>query len=265
MAERLTSIEPLKPLLKAGRLGLFTDIDGTLAAIVENPDEARVSPRNQEMLRELIEGGVRVVAVTGRTLERARQMTGVEGLAYAANHGMTVSVDGRDETTEEVTRYVALAGRAAEELRAALPGFMVEHTGPNVAIHYRTVSDVESARNAIADAVSGSPWAREFRVREGRKVFELRPPLAINKGTALVALARRLKVGSVLALGDDATDIDMFKSARSLSADGLRATSAAVRSEEMGLDVMEAADYWVDGVEGVEWLLGEVLKAVRSP
>jgi trehalose 6-phosphate synthase/phosphatase len=203
--------------------------------------------------------------VTGRALERARVMTGVAGLAYAANHGMTLSIDGRYEASAEVAPYVALAGHAADELRPALPGFLVEHTGPNVAIHYRTASDDEIARGVIRAAIAASSSAREFLIREGRKVFELRPPLGITKGTALEALARRLEVGSVLALGDDATDVDMFEAARALGDDGTPARSVAVQSEEAVAEVMEAADYWVDGVEGVEWLLGEVLKVVRSP
>ena len=38
--------------------------------------------------------------------------------------------------------------------------------------------------------------------------------------------------------------------------------SIAVRSDEADERVLASADYWVDGVEGVQWLLGEIVKVL---
>ena len=93
-------------------------------------------------------------------------------------------------------------------------------------------------------------------------VIELRPPLEVDKGTALEALAERLSLSGVVCLGDDITDIDMFEAARRLRGGGLTVATVAVASEEAAPDVAEAADYTVEGVAGVSRLLREMVRAL---
>jgi trehalose 6-phosphate phosphatase len=265
MAEELTVIDPLLPLLNARPLGLFSDIDGTLAPIVPNPEEARVSPLCRTLLEELIALGVHVALITGRTIERARSMVGLDGAVYAANHGVSVWIDGHDETPERAREYISLARTVFEEIGSVpLPGVFVEAAGPNLAIHYRRAADEEIARQAILSAIGSSASAGGFQVREGRKVFELRAPLDIDKGTALSDLALRLGVRALLCLGDDRTDVDMFEATRRQRGSGLQAVSIAVTSDEATAELLASADYFVGGVPGVEWLLGEILSALRD-
>jgi trehalose 6-phosphate phosphatase len=95
-------------------------------------------------------------------------------------------------------------------------------------------------------------------MHRGRKVIELRPPLPLNKGTAASALLDRMAPAAVICLGDDVTDIDMF---RTVQASGIpSAVIAVANDEETG--VLAAADYFVRGVEGVEHLLEQVLIAI---
>ena len=93
-------------------------------------------------------------------------------------------------------------------------------------------------------------------------VIELRPPLDVDKGTALKTLAERLSLRGVVCLGDDITDIDMFAAARRLSAGGMAVATVAVASEEAAPEVAEAADYTVEGVAGVSRLLREMVRAL---
>ncbi len=268
VAVPLTSVERLDALVARRPLGLFSDIDGTLAPIVPRPEDARVTPKCRELLGRLDECGVRIALITGRTLETARRMTGLERLDYAANHGMTFSIDGVEETPEAVGKYLALAGRLARELaKIQVEGVTVEHTGPNLAVHYRRATDGSAARAKIIDAIQVSVTARSFVVHEGRKVFELRPPLPINKGTALEELVRRFGSRGILCLGDDQTDVDMFRAVSRLRDDGIRGLSVAVLSEESPKALLDAADYTIKGVLGVEWLLGELIRVLgeRSP
>jgi trehalose 6-phosphate phosphatase len=261
-ASPLTDIGPLRPLLSKRPLGLFSDIDGTLAPVVPRPEDARVTPRCRGLLKGLMERGVRVALITGRSLETARTMAGLGGVAYGASHGLELWIDGRAESTGDAREYPRLIERVlaeAGDLEGA--GVLVERKGTGVAFHYRRAGSSETARAAISRAI-GSPTAVErFVVLEGRKVFELRPKIDVNKGTAARVLASRLGVKSVLSLGDDRTDIDMFHAVSALSREGLAEASVAVLSPEVPPDVLEAADYSVDGVAGVEWLLGEVLTA----
>jgi hydroxymethylpyrimidine pyrophosphatase-like HAD family hydrolase len=84
----------------------------------------------------------------------------------------------------------------------------------------------------------------------------------VDKGTAAVALADRLGLKGAIALGDDITDIDMFAAVGSKRAAGLVAATIAVVNEEATPEVLRAADYSLDGTEGVRWLLAEVLRAL---
>jgi trehalose 6-phosphate phosphatase len=260
---KLESVEPLLSLLARRPLGLLSDIDGTLAPIVPDPDAAKISDRCRELLRELVQRGVRLALVTGRDLDKAREMAGIEQAAYAANHGLTLWSDGQAFTSKAASRYVALARRVEVDAGGfGLPDVSIENKGPVIAFHYRRASDPEAARRRILYALSVSDAAREFAIQEGRMVVELRPPLGAHKGTAAVELARRLGLRAAVCLGDDTTDIDMFREVKRLRE--VESACVAVESEESVPEVLAAADYRVRGVEGVEWLLTEIVRALPA-
>jgi hypothetical protein len=54
----------------------------------------------------------------------------------------------------------------------------------------------------------------------------------------------------------------MFHAVSASGKEGVSGRSVAVLSPEIAPDLLDAADYSVAGVAGVEWLLGEVLRAV---
>jgi trehalose-phosphatase len=178
---------------------------------------------------------------------------------YAANHGLTTCIDGKAETPADVIPYVELARRAMGEIGDVGAGVTVEDKGAILALHYRLAESEEDAVQAIEAAIERSPAAREFRVHHARKVIELRPPLPINKGTAARDFLGRMEPGAVICLGDDATDIDMFRAVRSTGVPS--ALVAVANSEERG--VLDEADYWVAGVDGVEALLEAVVTAIQ--
>jgi trehalose 6-phosphate phosphatase len=259
----LTNIEPLGALLSVRPLGLFSDIDGTLAPIVLRPEDARITPRCRELLQRLIERGVRLALITGRPLDEARSMAGLDEAAYAANHGLEYWVKGRIELADGVDGYPPLVDQIVAEMTHLMAeGVEVEPKGPGVAFHYRRAADADHARAAILRAIDSSMSARRFTMSEGRKVIELRPDVRANKGIATHILARQLGVKGIISIGDDRTDIDMFKAVTSLGKTGIEGRNVAVRSAEIVPEVLAAADYSVEGVEGVEWLLGDVLRAV---
>jgi trehalose 6-phosphate phosphatase len=265
MAHPLISIEPLLPVIRREPLAVLSDIDGTLSPIVSRPEDATVRESVRGLLRELVGKGVRVGLITGRPLDTARRMAGLDDAAYAAEHGLTLWLRGRREAAPGLDEYEALARQAERDLSAlpnTIDGAQLENKGPLLSVHYRRAGDATRAREAVLAAVERSRAARRFRVQEGRMVVELRPPIDIDKGTAVETLADRLAVQGVICLGDDITDIDMFAATRRLRAQGLAAATVAVASEEAAPEVAEAADYTVDGVDGVEWLLAEVVKAL---
>ncbi len=264
MARSLTTIEPLLPVIRHRPLGLLSDIDGTLSPIVPRPDDATVPEAIRAPLRQLAAKGVKVALITGRSLEMARRMVGLDDAAYAADHGLTVWLEGQREVTPGLAEYEALARQTEDDLRAlpqTVPGAELENKGALLAVHYRR-AEGPHAREAILEALRRSQAARRFRVQEGRMVVELRPPLQADKGTALEMLVSRLGLSAAICLGDDITDIDMFVSLRRLQAQGLAGASVVVASREAAPEVEQAADYTVGGPEGMEWLLSEMVRAL---
>ncbi|HET8944988.1 MAG TPA: trehalose-phosphatase [Dehalococcoidia bacterium] len=265
MGAELTSIEPLRDVIGTKPLGIFSDIDGTLAPIVGDPAKSKVSPRAKELLTGLIACHVRIALVSGREIEAARRIVGLENVAYAGNHGLHVWLNGSEETSEAVLQYAGQAQKVLAEIGAIPhPGIEIEDKGPVLAFHYRNAARQKFAREAIMAAIERAPGAAAFGVFEGRKIIELRPPLDINKGTAIVRLAERLGVRSAIAIGDDLTDVDMFRGVEELRRQGMAGATVAVWSAEAPEGLLEATDFWVRGVEGVECLLDSALRALRD-
>ena len=53
-------------------------------------------------------------------------------------------------------------------------------------------------------------------VREGKMVAEVRPPVAIDKGSAVREVVQRYGLASAVAIGDDATDVDALRAVAGL-------------------------------------------------
>ncbi len=259
MAEPLPDPESLASLLPRP-LGLFSDVDGTLSPIAPTPGAARLPSSIVELLEALAAVGVLVALLSGRRAEELRRWVGLEGIVYVGSHGLERWEEGRMRTVPGLGRYRRLARAALAELqRLDLPGLLLEDKEVGVAVHYRLSPSPEAAREAVLAAIAASPACRSFWVLEGKMVLELRPPVGADKGTAALELARRHHLRGVLALGDDVTDVPMFRRLRRAS--GLRAVCVAVAGPETPPLVLELAHYRVEGVEGVETLLRGLLRA----
>ena len=86
-----------------------------------------------------------------------------------------------------------------------------------LSIHYRLADPaVEPRLRKTIDEVGHKHGLRMIR---GKKIFELRPPIHVHKGTAVLGLSRLLAGpelrGSLFYAGDDRTDEDAFRTLRS--------------------------------------------------
>ena len=258
------NLDAMRKILARSPFGLITDVDGTISEIAPSPEEARVSPVCREQLASLTKQLELVAAVSGRPALEAREMIGVEGMVYIGNHGLERWQDGAVEFIEGVQEYPAKVMAALEELGnlLAIEGLALEKKGVALAIHYRQCPDRERARRAIREKIATSGVANEFRTLEGRMVVELRPPLRVNKGTAVNALRESYRLRGGIYLGDDASDLDAFRvmHQRGFSALG-------VIADETPDEVAREADFTLNGVGDVarflKWLSG-VAPALRQ-
>lgn len=237
---------------------ILTDVDGTLAPIVPRPEEAAVPARASELLARLSERYGLIGCVSGRRAEEARRLVGVEGIAYAGNHGLELLLPG-----DERPRFdPSLQGRehdAAEFVSSLDPtalterGLRREDKGPIQALHWRGASD-DRAAEARAHEIAAAAGRAGLEPHWGRKVLELRPPGGGGKDAAVGALLAADGVTVASYAGDDRTDLDAFRRLRELERSGeLRAAvCVGIVSAEGPPEIAEEADLTVDGPDG--WL-----------
>jgi trehalose 6-phosphate phosphatase len=247
-------LEPLRA--DPGRAAVLCDIDGTLAPIVDDPDDAAVPEPTRAVLRSLA-GRYRLVAcISGRRASAARRIVGVDELTYLGNHGLERLDPGQLEPSLDPAlghRGTAASGFVArlDSRRLDGCGLRFEDKGPIQAIHWRTAPDPELAESEARE-VAEFAAEQGLHPHFGRKVLELRPVAEIHKGSAVQAVLAESGVAAVLFGGDDTTDLDAFAALGELTATGVLeyALRVAVASAEGPAELQERADLVVAGPEG---------------
>jgi trehalose 6-phosphate phosphatase len=258
----------LLELLRADppRSAILTDVDGTLAPIVERAEDAAVPEPARAVLARLNERYGLVGCISGRPALEARRLVGLDDLAYAGNHGLELllpedaeprpdpSMQGREE---EARRF--LDELDAGSLDAA--GLRREDKGPIQALHWRGAEN-EAAGEGLAHEIAIAAGHAGLEPRWGRKVLELRPLGGGGKDAAVASLLAEDGIDHVVYAGDDRTDLDAFRRLRELrEGDELEtAVGVGVLSSEGPAELAEEADLTVIGPPGwlavLEWLAG---------
>ena len=208
---------------------ILLDVDGTLAPIVARPELASVPDETRQELRRLVERYALVACISGRTGEDAARVVGVNGPVYVGVHGLELAPEA-DSWRGPLHEFAESVGRP------------VEDKGLAIVYHYRGAEDEEAA---IAELRGVAQQARVLGLEAqfGRKMLEVRPPIAADKGTAVRALLAERGLRRALYAGDDTTDLDAFR-----GLDGLELSiRVAVASAEGPPQLLEAADLVVGG------------------
>jgi trehalose 6-phosphate phosphatase len=255
-ADWAAALGPLRE--EPGRSAVLTDVDGTLAPIVERAEEAAVPAAAREALAALSERYALVGCISGRRAEEARRLVGLDSLAYAGNHGLELllpgdvspqpdpSVNGREREAAEFLAAVDGERLAAVELRQ-------EDKGPIQALHWRGSAD-EAAAESRAHEIAIAAGKVGLEPRWGRKVLELRPAGGGGKDGAVASLLADERIDRATYAGDDRTDLDAFRRLRGLQEEGRlsAAICVGVLSAEAPAELAEEADLVVTGLDG--WL-----------
>jgi trehalose 6-phosphate phosphatase len=267
MASVFKNLDTIKKALEGPRFGLMTDVDGTISPTAPTPAQAAVSPANRRYLARLTPRLALVAAVSGRAVADVRRLVGIDGVVYVGNHGLERWAGGRAELAEDAADYPAIIKEVTDALGRELPGagILIENKGVTASVHYRLSPDPDATGKRIMTALRSSAQASSLRIIPGRLSVNLLPPLAINKGTAVLDLIERYNLSGGVYIGDESTDIDAFKAIHEANrrADFLGFT-LAVLSRETPPAVAEAADFTLDGTDEVarflEWLWRQVSK-----
>jgi trehalose 6-phosphate phosphatase len=255
-----------------GAAVLFCDIDGTISAIAQTPWEATVPEQTRELLRGLVQTLGLVAFVTGRDLDGGRRMVGLPGAVYVGTHGLDMldaegrhTVDpGAEEWLPAVREMIDLARSA--DLKSE--GVLIEDKGAAFAVHFRLAEDREAAEAEVLRKVVEPARARGLWVISGYLAYDLRPPVAVNKGTATARLLAGGEFKTALFLGDDLTDCNGFDAVHAWAAEGESPAAAsriglaaAALTGETWEEVKAAADVWVAATPGMVEVLRRLLRA----
>jgi trehalose 6-phosphate phosphatase len=244
-------------------LGLITDVDGTISPIVADPDRAVVTPKIRALLERLVPHLALVAVVSGRSVADLRARLNLPGLVYIGNHGFEWWRDNQIEVAPEAQAHRPALQAALKALRdQQQPGMLIEDKGATISVHYRQTADPVAVKAAFSPVVDQIAKQHSLTLFHGRMVFELRPPVEINKGTALEQLITQYHLDAAIYMGDDTTDADAMLMARQMSKNGrCHALGLAVVSENTPYVVRDSADLSLDDVADVERFLAWLLKA----
>ena len=256
----------MRPLVGKARFGLVSDVDGTLSPIVENPDEARVSPRNLELLADLADELALVALISGRKAEDVSRRVGLPNIAYVGNHGLERWVKGKVELHAEAQAFLPALRAAREDLQSMdAPGVFLEDKGVTLSLHYRQNPSPENFVRENRAALETVAKRHGLQLSMGRKIFEFKPAIQIDKGSAFRQLVDEAELEAAIYLGDDNSDVAALRAARQLREAGIcEAWGMGIQSDETPEEVEATADLLASGVSDVEAFLGWLLKARKA-
>jgi trehalose 6-phosphate synthase/phosphatase len=231
------------------------DYDGTLVPYTATPELARPDPTLLELLGALAaRPRTEIHVVSGRARETLEHWLGALPIALHAEHGFwSRGVNGSEWTpAADVTgawREPALG--ILRDITARTPGSLIEVKSVALAWHYRMADREAGERRAnelrlhLSQLLSNQP----VEILAGHKVVEIRP-YGIHKGRIVPPLPpERLASTTVLAMGDDRTDEDLF---------------AALPPNGIGVKVGPGptqARFRIDGVPAARALLQSLIEA----
>jgi len=250
---------------RAGRILTILDFDGTLAEIDPDPFGATIDPGALHALRRLARIAearperMAVAILTGRAVPDVVARVRVGGIRYLGNHGLEAGWLPRHGSVRSlVAASAARAAGAGGANEAAALGrsvaaslgdpewLFVELKGGSVAFHYRRAPDPEGAGRAIGALVDDRLAADGLALErsDGRMIVEVRPAGSGGKGAAVGRLLAELAPASVLAMGDDRSDVEGFRLLTSERAAGrLAALNVGIHDRSATPpELVEAAD-----------------------
>jgi trehalose 6-phosphate phosphatase len=259
-------VEALEPIRSdPAHAAVLLDIDGTLAPIVRHADDAHVPEATRTLLIEIAKRYGVVGCISGRRASTARQIVAIGTITYVGNHGGELLRAGtiRPQVDPELAAWTARVREFATRV------YTPEHQRKRVraedkdsiaAFHWRGAPDERAAEHAVREIAQRAEQAG-FAVHWGRKVLEVRPPVAFDKGIGIARLLREAPANVALYVGDDTTDLDAFRGLRALvqSSELASALCVAVSSDEAPAELAQESDLTVDGPDGVRGLLEALL------
>jgi trehalose-phosphatase len=213
----------IKELLENKFILLLLDYDGTLTPIAETPGKAIIRKDTKELLQKLSKSNLcKIGIISGRKLEEIKNIVGIDGIIYAGNHGFQIEGPKIKHEMAVSLGYKKILERIKIQLQEKLSGIkgvFVEDKKLSLALHFRLADpqQISLIKTAFHESVILYLVRNKIKIRPGKKILEVIPPVHWDKGRIVLWLLARQdalsKDGKIVPIyiGDDTTDEDAFK------------------------------------------------------
>ena len=186
----------ISTLASTERLLVALDFDGTLAPLVDRPEDARATDRSRAAIERLaVADDTRVAIVSGRALASLDEVASPpDGTLLSGSHGVElqldpagVTIDLRDSEMAKLERLSSIV----EEVAAGADGAWIERKPAGLALHTRRLNTTagtalqHSARDKVEAELLG------ITVRTGKAVLEF-AVRSSDKGESLARLRQHV-------------------------------------------------------------------------
>ncbi len=240
------------------QIRFFLDFDGTLSPHRPDGENSMPLPEARRALAELTgHPDIRVCVVTGRAIDDVRRRLGIQGIAYAGNHGLAIEAE--DVSFEHplsgaASRAIGTAASLVRERVKGHRGAQVSNNGLSLSLNVGRMNG-EGRRAAAALVGASGPEMALLRLRwqAGYLGWDLLPMVGWNKGDAVAHLLGESPDALAIAVGDGLSDEAMFE----------RVDQAGI-SIRVGFTESSKARYWVRSPSDVAGLLRSIARAARG-
>ena len=228
---------------------ILSDYDGTLVPFAEHPRLAKPDKRLLNLLKRVTcDPKNEFVMISGRSKDTLQEWLGDFRMDFVAEHGVWIKNNaGEWKNLKSLKKdWMAKIQPILDVYTDRIPGSFVEEKEFSLVWHFRKADPEIASLKAkeLMDDLVNFTANIDVQVLPGNKVIEVRNA-GISKGDAIQSFLGKEKYDFILALGDDLTDEDMFrslpKSAYSIKV-GLNQSLARfnIKDHISALDLLEA-------------------------
>jgi trehalose-phosphatase len=239
-------------IARTPRLLVACDYDGTLAPIVENPEQATPMTESVGALRSLAGLHETTTAViSGRALRDLATLSRLPAEVHlVGSHGSEFDIGFVHALDADAKALHRRLERELEQLTEDADGVQLEIKPASIAVHTRRAE--AAVATTVNDAVRTGPCTWDgVQVTEGKAVIEL-AVVQTDKGRALDVLRHQVGATAAVFVGDDVTDEKAF---------------ARLSGPDLGVKVGEGdslAGYHIDDTVQVGMVLAFLLEERRN-
>jgi trehalose 6-phosphate synthase/phosphatase len=215
ISERSDSLREIsRKIAQGGEKILILDYDGTLVSLQNRP-MAAVLPSDIKALLEDLSTVFKVYIISGRPKEFLESQFTEDNLTLVAEHGAyskKPNEDWKTHITSDIQSWLPEAKKAMDEYARRVPLSFVETKNAAVVWHFRQSPPAfgEYQAKKLDEELQVGLANKPVSVTFGSKIVEARAT-ECNKGNFVRSLLESAPDSTLICIGDDITDEDMFK------------------------------------------------------